>query len=350
LTSSGEPHKREIVVAPRTVWIVLGNTVAAVAALWLLWSLRTVVSWVLVSLLVALALEPAVAALHRRGMRRGWAVLLALLVVVLFVGTLVGTLVPVLVTQARALVAHGPELLERIRSAPIIEWADRRFGIVADMQAMWREKGTELAAPALSAARDVLHGLLAALTVIVLTVFMLLFGGEVFAAAVLWLSPESQVRCRDLALRMRKMVGGFVAGSIFVALIGGTVMGATTAILRVPFFLPLGLVMVVLGVIPFLGSAIGALLVVGVTFATTGLREAIIVGVVFAAYQQLENHVLQPLVQRRTMRMNPLIIALAVLTGTALAGILGALLALPLAGSIQVLLLDAQRRKTADPC
>jgi predicted PurR-regulated permease PerM len=149
----------------------------------------------------------------------------------------------------------------------------------------------------------------------------------------------------ELSHQMRKVVGGYVVGTLLVATVGGLVMGVTLAMLGVPYFVPLGLLMIVLGLIPFLGSAIGAGLSVGTTLAAVGFRPALIALGVYLVYQQVENQVLQPVVQRRTLRMNPLVIVLALLAGTGVAGVLGALLALPVAGAIQVLLEDALARR-----
>lgn len=334
-------------MSPKTIWTVLGSALALVATLLVLWKLRTVLSWTLVALLLALALDPLVDWLTRHRVKRPWAVVLVFIAVAAFVTTLLATLLPLVVAQARDLFARGPELLDRLRAAPPVQWVEAQFHVIARVEQAMAVGGTDLAAPAVAVAVDVLRGLAATVTIIALTIFMLLFGHGVFDVALTWCPPQRRARIRDTARRMRKVVGGYVLGSLMVAAIGGALMAVTTAILGVPYFLPLGLVMVLLGLIPFLGSAIGALLVVGITFATAGLRDGLIVAAVYLVYQQIENHVLQPLVQRRTIRMNPLLIALAVLAGTALGGVLGALLALPVAGSVQVLLHDALERRRA---
>jgi predicted PurR-regulated permease PerM len=148
-----------------------------------------------------------------------------------------------------------------------------------------------------------------------------------------------------VALRIHRCVGRYVAGSVLISLIGGGVTMVTLFLLGVPYFLPLGLMMAVLGLIPFIGAFIGGVLIVGTTFASAGPHAGLIALVVFLAYQQVENHLLQPFIQRRTLRMNPLLIALAMLAGTAFAGILGALLALPVAGAVQILAQDMLARR-----
>jgi predicted PurR-regulated permease PerM len=105
--------------------------------------------------------------------------------------------------------------------------------------------------------------------------------------------------------------------------------------------------MVVLGIVPVLGSTVGAVVLVGLTFAFEGTTAGFIALGIYLVYQQLENHVLQPVVQRRTLKMNPLLITLSLLAGTLIGGILGALLALPVAGALQVVLQDVLQRREA---
>lgn len=336
--------------APRTpssraVWIVLINTSALALTLALLWSLRTIVSWVLVALLIALALHPAVAWLVRRRLRKGWAVALVCLSVVGVVAATVATVVPMVAEQGRELAARAPELVERIEESGPVRWADRHFGIVKSARSTMNELPADAARHALAFAGGLVGGLAAAVTIAVLSVFMLLFGGDVIAKSLLWVAPDRRQRYERLLVRMRRVVGGYVAGTLIVAAVGGVVMGTTLALVGVPYFLPLGLTMMVLGVIPFLGSAIAAVLLIGMAFASSGMVGGLVTGAVYLVYQQVENELLQPLVQRRTLRMNPLIITLALLAGTGLAGILGALLALPIAGAIQVVLQDVLQRR-----
>ena len=188
---------------------------------------------------------------------------------------------------------------------------------------------------------------MAGITVVALTVFMLLFGSRLFDGALQWVAPPERPRYVELGEKIRRSVGGYVAGATVIALAGGVVTALATALLGVPYFLPLGMTMVVLGMLPFVGSVLGGVLVVSATFLTAGLKSGLVALVVFVVYQQLENHVLQPMVQRKTIKMSPLVIAVVMLIGTALWGLVGALLSLPIAGAIQVLLEDRLTRRQA---
>jgi predicted PurR-regulated permease PerM len=146
---------------------------------------------------------------------------------------------------------------------------------------------------------------------------------------------------------MERVVGGYVAGTLLIASIAALAMGIAMKVLGVPYFLPLALIMMVLSLLPIVGSAIAAVLISCITFASVGLRPALVMLVIFLVYQQFEGHVLQPVVQTRTIQMNPLLITLVILAGTSLAGILGTLLALPFAGALQIILRDAFERRRA---
>jgi putative heme transporter len=343
MTDSPTPPPR---VRSRDVWVVLANTIAIAGALAILWELRTVVAWVLVAVFIALALRPAVAWLGKR-MRRGFAVAIVALAVLAVVGTLIATFVPLAFEQGRLLVENMPELLRRIGQSDPVRWVVRRFGDQYEPEALVDAQLGNFAGHALAAARSVFEGVIATITITTLTIFMLLFGDELVEKALAWFAPGRREHARTLAYRMNRVVGGYVAGTLIVASIGGVVMGLTLALLGVPYFLPLGLAMIVLGIVPFIGSAIGSVALIGVTLASQGWKEAAIVAVVFLVYQQIENEVLHPIVQRRTIKMNPLLIALVLLAGTALAGVVGTLLALPVAGAIQVVLGDALERRRA---
>lgn len=342
-----DPPREHRTITSGAVWVVLGNTLALIALLVLLWKLRTLVAWTLIALLLALAAYPVMDWLTRHGFKRGLAVLVIVIAVLGVLATLVATVVPIVVVQGRELVERAPDLLGRLEEAGPIEWLNQRVHIVDSIQNELREWSASAAGPAIAIAGRILHGLAGIVTVLALTSFMLLFGDDLLERGFAFASPEHRAHYRELGLRMKKVVGGYVLGSFVVASIGGVVIGLTTLILEVPYFVALALVMIVLGLIPFLGSAIAAVLIVGVTLTSSGTTAGIIVMIVYLIYQQIENHVLHPIVQRHTIRMNPLLITLALLAGAILAGILGTLLALPIAGVIQVILQDALSRRRA---
>ena len=159
------------------------------------------------------------------------------------------------------------------------------------------------------------------------------------------LPEESRPRWRRIGHDVYRTVGGYVTGNLLISLIAGVSSGIVLWIAGVPYAVALGLVVALLDLIPLAGATIAAILVVLVAIAASGTTAAIVVGVFFVIYQQLENHVIQPLVYGRTVQLSPLAVLVSVLIGAQIAGVLGALAAIPVAGAIQVLLVDWRRHR-----
>ncbi|MGA9523886.1 MAG: AI-2E family transporter [Myxococcaceae bacterium] len=330
-------------VSPRTIWtialhlLLIAGTVVVVLKTW------TVITLILIALFVALALDPAVSLLRDRlRIRRGFAVLAVFIAGLALLSAMFGTVIPMVVEQAQHLAESAPDLAQRLQEHSAFRWAQERFHII---ESIGKAARGITVAPVVEVAGRILAGVASALAILSLTVFALLFGGDLFNSALKWVHPKERQRVRVLARRMHVRVGGYVSGTLLLAAIGGLVMGVTLAIVGNPYFLPLGLVMAVFAIIPWVGTAIATSLIVATTLASQGFKQAVVVILVYVAYQPIENHVLQPLIQKRTIRMNPLLIAIVMLIGTAMVGLLGTVLALPVAGAVQVFLQDLLRRR-----
>jgi predicted PurR-regulated permease PerM len=184
----------------------------------------------------------------------------------------------------------------------------------------------------------------ATVTIIFMTFFMLLEGPvwvERFYGA---LPAESQPRWRKVGNEIYRTVGGYVTGNLLISLIAGGSTTIVLLILGVPYAVALGLIVAILDLIPLAGATIAAILI-GIVAFLHSVPAGIIVVVFFVVYQQIENHVLQPVVYGRTVELSPLAVLISILIGAELAGILGALAAIPVAGSIQVLVVDWRRHR-----
>ena len=149
---------------------------------------------------------------------------------------------------------------------------------------------------------------------------------------------------------MAAAVGGYVAGALLVAVVAGVLAYVVLAILGVPFRAPLALLFGLFSLIPLIGATIAAVLV-GVVTLFTNFPIATIVWTAWAiVYQQVENSLIQPQVQRRTVNVHPFVVLVAVLFGSTLLGVLGALVAIPVAASIQIALAEWwEARRDAHP-
>jgi putative heme transporter len=339
--------ERRSQVSPWTIWTIGLNVLAMAAVFYLLYRVRVILILVAVSLFLALAINPAVDWLERKGLRRGLGVLTVFVLIFALIGLVAVSFVPLLAEQGRSLAKAAPDLIDTVRHAPVIQWADERFDMMERLQQELELHAGAVVGSAWGVVAGIFRGIFAFVTVVVTAVFMLLFGGDIFGKGIEQLRPARRARYVELAARMQKTVGGYVLGTLIVAAIGGVVITLALLVLGVPYFLPLGLAMFVLGIIPYIGPTLAAILIVGTTLAAGGFVPGIVIAVVFALYQVAENNLLQPLVQQRTIRMNPLIILIVMLIGAVLAGILGALLALPVAGAIQVVIKDVLAHERA---
>lgn len=326
-------------VSSATVWKVGLNLLAIVGLLAFLYWARQALLLIVISLIATLALNPIVHWLEGHKISRKLAVLNVFLVGTGLLVLALFSFVPMLVEQVQALLAVAPKLLDRLVSSSVFRWV-QQYGLVSRFQEELTTHAGAFAQSVFGVLKNVLFILFGLVTILVLNVFMLVYGGDIYHRGLDLLPAPRRERFAEIALRLQRSVGGYVVGALLVASIGGVIITITLLILGVPYFLPLGFAMVVLGVIPYIGPTLAALLIVGITLGVSGFKSALIVAGVFVAYQALENNLLQPLVQRRTIKMNPLFILAAMLIGTTLANVLGALLALPLAGAIQVIIQD----------
>ncbi len=186
------------------------------------------------------------------------------------------------------------------------------------------------------------------MTIAFLTFFMLLEGPAWVERFYSLLPPESQPRWRAIGRDVYRTVGGYVTGNLAISLIAGIVSTAVLLILGVPYAVALGLLVALLDLIPLAGATIAAVVVTTVGFLDS-TTSGIVLLVFFIVYQQLENHVLQPVVYGRTVQLSPLAVLIAVLIGAQLAGVIGALAAIPIAGTIQVILRDWLRHRRGLP-
>jgi predicted PurR-regulated permease PerM len=336
---------------PRTIFGVLGILILVGVVLYVVWVARHVFSWVLVALFLALALNPAVEWLQRRGVpRRGLAAGVVYVVALVAIGGLAALFIPTLVDQVNSFANKVPDYVNDLtKGRGRLGFLETKYHVVEKVKEALSGGGVGRfaigAGAALSVTKSVLTVIVATLTIIFMTLFMLL-EGPMWVERIQSVFPEEQQpRVRGVLHDVYRTVGGYVSGNLLISLIAGITSGIVLWIAGVPYALALGLLVALLDLIPLAGATIAAIIVVLVAIASAGTTAAIVVGVFFVVYQQLENHLIQPLVYGRTVQLSPLAVLVSVLIGAQIAGVLGALAAIPVAGTIQVLLLDWRRSK-----
>jgi predicted PurR-regulated permease PerM len=344
--------ERLVSFRPRTVLTVLAVVLAVAALLQVILLARQVITWIFVALFLALALNPLVDWIQRHGIRRrGLAIGIAFLAALGVIAALGGIFVPILVGEvgdfADALPGYVQDLTEGRGRLGFLE---REYQIVERVEEAVSEGGAGrvlgFSGAALAVTKGVITAVVAVITIAVLTFFMLLEGPTWIDRALGLLNEESAERSRRVGAQVYRTVGGFVTGALTIALVAGITTAVLLSILGVPYAIALGLVVALLDLVPLAGATIAGVLITTVGFLNS-VAIGIIVLVFFVVYQQVENHFLYPLVYSRTVQLSPLAILIAVLIGASLAGILGALAAIPVAGTIQVLLREwlAHRRR-----
>jgi predicted PurR-regulated permease PerM len=331
----------------RTILVVLGIVLAAWALLQVIFITRQVLTWILVALFFAIALNPAVGWLQERGIRkRGYAVALTSLAVAAVI-TLIGWLViPPLVDQVNDFARKVPDYIDDLtQGRGRFGFLETKYHIVQRVREAVEEGGASkvfgLSGTAISITKSVLTMVAATITIIALTYFMLLEGPTWLNRFYSLFSAPTEKRLRSIFGNIGTVVGGYVTGNLFISVIAGVSSGLVLWIMDVPFALALGLLVALLDLVPLVGATIAAIIVTTVAFLSTdSVWSGIVVLIFFVVYQQVENHLLQPLVYGRTVQLSPLIVLIAVLIGASLAGVLGALGAIPIAGALQVLVLD----------
>jgi len=334
-----------------TILTVLALTIAVVLLLQLVWVARQVLTWLLISLFLALALNPLVEWFQRHGIRqRGIASAVTFL---LALGAIVGLsalFIPTLVDEANGFVRAFPDYVRDITEGRgELGRLAERYDLVERLQAGVEEGGASrvlgLSSTALALTKSIVTLIVAVVTIAFMTFFMLLEGPQWLERLYSVLPDDSRDRWRGVGDKIYKTVGGYVTWNLFISFIAGTATTVLLLILGVPYAFALGLLVAILDLIPLAGATLAAIIVSSVAFLD-GTLNGIIVLVFFVLYQQLENHVLQPLVYSRTVQMSPLAILISVLIGAELAGVVGALAAIPVAGTLQVLVLAglAERR------
>jgi predicted PurR-regulated permease PerM len=333
------PEVRVVTFRPRTVLVVLGITVLVGIVLLLGYLAWHVLTWIIIAALLAAALNPAVEAFERRGMARVWAATLVFLLALLAM-TAIGFLVlPPLIDQVSAFIDAVPDFIDDlVAGRGPLGFLQDEYQIVDRIREAIEAEGAAgvlgVSEPVVDILRSIVTAVVGVITIIFLTYFMLLEGPRTIERGLELLPETPRARYERVGREIYRTISGYVSGNLLISLIAGTISTAVLFAVGSEYAVALGLVVAVLDLIPLAGATLAAIIVSTVILIETDVIRMLIVIGFFIGYQQFENHVLQPLVYGRTVQMSPLAVLCAVLIGAELAGILGALFAIPIAGSL----------------
>ena len=342
-------------VPVRTILATIGLVLAAALALYLLVETRRVVTWMVVAAFFAVALTPLTDLVQRRmlrGRRRALATFLVFLVVLLAVAGIVTAFAVPLVQEGTKFAGHLPDLIDQARAGrgPVGRLLERTDALqwVQDNQERIDAFVSGLTAPAAGVLRGVATGIAGTVTVFVLAYLMVLEGPKVVDGALSVFAPTTAERVRRVGADCATSVTGYISGNLLISVICGGLTYVVLLILGVPFAGLIALFVGIADLVPLVGATIGGTVAVLAGFLHSTIA-GIVVLVFFVVYQQMENHLLQPLIFARTVKLNPLTVVVAILLGVELVGVLGALLAIPVAGMIQVILRDVWDHRRGRP-
>jgi predicted PurR-regulated permease PerM len=329
----------------RTILAVLGVAIAVFALLKVVMIARHVLTWILISVFLTMALNPAVDWIQRRGVtRRGLAAALTYLGALGAVAGIGFLFIPTLIDQVNDFARAVPGYLEDLtKGRGKLGFLQEKYHLVDKAREALEKGGAAklfgVSGAALAITKSIITIVVAIITITFMTFFMLLEGPAWVERFYSLLPERVQPRWRAVGHDIYRTVGGYVTGNLLISLVAGTLTTLVLLVMGVPYAVALGLLVAILDLIPLAGATIAAILIGTVAFIDS-IPAGIVVITFFLVYQQLENHVLQPLIYGRTVQLSPLAVLIAVLIGAELAGVLGALAAIPVAGAIQVLIRD----------
>ena len=318
---------------------VVTLTVLAIAgAIGFFFEIRTILLWLLVGLILAVSLEPAVDWLHRHGWNRALAsVVVSLATIALLVGVVIAVAYP-LVFQSGRFVSDLPHMLTGLFGpGGSLHFLETRFHILSHVSGV---KAQDVAdqllggrAQIMSLLKRAASSVSAIVTILTMMVMLLIEGPRAWRGILGTLVDDERRWLEYMGANFLRSTGGYVRGNAAISVVAGTAAYVVLRILHVPYAETLAVFVAVFDIIPMVGATIAAVVVCMIALATGGLVDCVILAVFFIVYQQFENNVLQNLVYSKTLQLSPLFIFIAALIGATLAGLVGVLLAIPLASA-----------------
>jgi predicted PurR-regulated permease PerM len=359
----GSPSANTIATTARVVAVVM----VAALAVYVLYLLKKPIGWLVLAAFIAIAVSGPVALLEKR-LRRGLSIAIVYVGVIMIPVLIGAVLVPPLVEQANNLATNAPQyardLTNTVQNNKTLHNLDQKY----DLTAKIREQAANLAGKVGDAAgvladvgAGIVSSIFAGVTILILSIFMV-GAAPRWRRAFVRLQPHSRAKALNRMFdRTGNAVGGYVRGAALQALIAGVSSWVVLEILGVPYPVALALIIFLLDLVPLVGATLGAVIVGLVTLFTDFPTATIVWGIWSVIYQQIENTVIQPRIQSRAVQVEPFVVLVAVLFGSTLFGVFGALLAIPAAATIQIAIyeyslyrrerleLDPDEESPADP-
>ena len=343
-------HPRRSLSLSEVAWrtgVVVAVVAGSALLLLLVWDLRRILVWLLIGVMLAVTVEPAVSRLERHRVPRWLSASLITLATVAIVAAITAAGAVPLISQSRQLVSGLPHMVhDLLKPGGLLagteqHWhIERRLATITPGRVFRFIVGPRTVSSMFSQAAGIVS---AVVTVVAMTIMLLIEGPRGWKALVDSLGERGE-RLDTVAQRMQRSVGGYARGNLLISVLASIGSFAAMSILGVPYALPLALVVGLLDIIPLVGATLGAVLCVVVALSV-GWPQAVALVAYFVIYQQAENHLLAPVIYAKTVVMTPLTVFLVSLAGAILGGVVGVLLAIPLASAAQIAVAELLRAR-----
>jgi predicted PurR-regulated permease PerM len=326
------PNRLRIEIAPRTIFLVLG----VVAGIWLLGQIATVLSVVIIALVLVGTFDPLVAWLERHGLRRGRALVLVFVVAALALTSFVLLMVPPLIAQLLLLIEGAPDAREQlVRGLQGHRWAKPLIGAIKDLPI---DHLTARAGGAMIGYSTTLFEIIGyGISALFLAIYLLADPARAKGLVYSVVSRHHHVKLAKILFELKVIVGGYMRGQLVTSISIAIFVFALLSVLGADNALPIALFAAFTDILPFVGGYVASTPVV-IAALPHGTTVALVVAGVMMLYQEFESRMLVPRVYGRVLRLPPAVVLVALLIGGTLAGIRGALLALPIAAGLQMLI------------
>ena len=330
----------------RVIFRVVAIIVLVVIALYLIFLLRKPLTWIFIAGFLAIALSGPVNFLARK-MKRGLAIAIVYVGLILFPVLIGAILLPPVVEQLNNLIqnlpAYAADLQDFVEKNERLRQLEEDYNITAELQkqaASLPGRFGDAAGILSDIGLGLVNSIFAAVTIIVLSLFIIGSGRRWLDWAASRRGPEHEEWLTRLYDRIGNAVGNYVAGALGQALVAGVLAFIVLSILGVPYAGSLAVMIFLLDLVPLVGATLGAILV-GIITLFNDFPTVTIIWVIWSiVYQQVENNVIQPRIQAKAVQVAPFVVLTSVLFGSTLFGILGALLAIPVAAAIQISIIE----------
>ena len=324
-------------------FMVTVGALLALTTLRALASASAVFILIIISIFLAAGLNPAVLFFQNRGLKRGMAVGAVMASVLLFVGIFIAVAVPPLLDQVNSLLNNAPQLVRDLNNNAFVNDLNNKYGVIDSLQTKVNLviKDGQFAITAfggvIGVGKAVVSGLVSTLTILVLTLYFLSSLPQVIEIGLKFVPASRRNRVSKLVNAIVGRIGSFIGGQAIIAAIAAIFILIMGLIIGMPYSGPLAMFVLICGFIPLVGHFIG-MSVVTVVSLTDSLSTAVIALTSYVIYVQIENYVITPRIMRRSLSIPGLVTIIAALLGTSLLGLVGGLLAVPIAAAVLLIL------------